>query len=380
MHVLNYLVEKIGPRWAGHAGSARAATYLAEAFSGLGLQVERQQFPFLGWEVDEEPRLGILGPESGIASVALMEYTGSTPPGGVEGELRPAGKAYVVPGFLEWPRYEVVTDDGQVGGALVAHIGLAGWLGPAISLANPEPFYPMPMAVLAEADFRRFQTWLHAGQKVRVRFSCRGHYDSSFTGHNVVATLPGASDQTVVFCAHLDTAYGTPGANNNAGGVQALYNLAERLAAEGQHRLTYQFLLCDACEWHFLGSRYFIQQARARGELDRILAGINVDTVASGNSLFFLAWPEDIRRRAEHVVDSLELRRVFDQVEFLGPVAGSDHYSFLQAGIPASEILFWPCEVYKLPEDNMNAVNRELIQRGADIAYALSRTYEEDMV
>lgn len=378
MQVLDYLVNEIGPRWAGRPGSARAAAYLAEAFAGLGLQVERQQFPFLGWEVDEEPRLEILEPERGTASVALMEYTASTPPGGVEGELRAAGKAYIVPGFLEWPRYEVVTDDGRAGGSLVAHIGLAGWLGPAIPLANPEPFYPEPKAVLAEVDHRRFESWLQAGQKVRVRFSCRGHYDSSFTGHNVVATLPGASNRMVVFCAHLDTAYGTPGANNNAGGVQALYYLAERLAREGQHRLTYQFLLCDACEWHFLGSRYFLQQARARGELERILAGINVDTVASGNSLFFLAWPEDLRRRAEAVVDSLALRRVFDQVEFLGPLAGSDHYSFLQAGLPASEILFWPCEVYKLPEDNINAVNRELIERAAAIAYALSRTYEEE--
>ncbi len=34
----------------------------------------------------------------------------------------------------------------------------------------------------------------------------------------VIATLPGQSDRTVIFVAHLDTAYGTPGANNNAGG------------------------------------------------------------------------------------------------------------------------------------------------------------------
>lgn len=378
MQVLRYLVDSIGPRWAGHGGSAQAAEYLAGVFAGLGLQVERQDFPFLGWEVDQEPRLEILEPETGAASVALMEYSGSTPPGGVEGELQEAGLAYIVPGFLEWPRYAVVTDAGEIGGYLVAHQGLAGWLGPAIPLANPEPFYPVPMAVLAEADHRRFQEWLQAGRKVRVRFFTQGHYDSSFTGHNVIATLPGASERTVVFCAHLDTAYGTPGANNNAGGVQALYNIAERLVSEGDQLLTYQFLLCDACEWHFLGSRFFLQQLRARGELGRILAGINVDTVASGNSLFFLAWPEDMRRRAERVVEKLNLRQLFHQVEFLGGVAGSDHYSFIQAGIPASEILFWPCEVYKLPEDDTTAVDEKLIDRSATIAYALAQTYEED--
>ncbi len=378
MELLRHLVNEIGPRWAGHGGAARAAGYLAEVFANLGLQVERQEFPFVGWEVEQEPRLEILVPEAGAASVALMEYTGSTPAGGVEGELRAAGQAHVVPGFLEWPCYAVVTSSGQVGGYLVAHVGLAGWLGPAIPLANPEPFYPFPMAVLAEVDHRRFQAWLQAGHKVRVRFSCRGHYDSSFTGHNVVATLPGVSERRVVFCAHLDTAYGTSGANNNASGVQALYHIAERMVAEGQRPLTYQFLLCDACEWHFLGSRYFLQQVRASRQLDRILAGINVDTVASGNSFFFLAWPEDIRRRAERVVEQLTLRQVFRQVEFLGPLAGSDHYSFIQAGIAASELLFWPCEVYKLPQDDVSAVDETLIERSATIAYALAQTYEED--
>ena len=378
MEFLRHLVEQIGPRWAGRPGTAQAAEYLAQAFGGLGLQVERQTFPFLGWEVDEPPGLEILGPEPGRASVALMEYTGSTPVEGVEGELRPAGLAHVVTGFLDWPRYAVVTDEGSVAGYLVAHIGLAGWLGPAIPLVNPEPFFPFPGAILAQKDHQRFQAWMQAGQRVRVRFRARGRYQAGFDGHNVIATLPGASDRTVVLCAHLDTAYGTPGANNNAGGLQSLYQVAKRRVAAGRPRLTYQFLACDASEWHFLGSRYFLLEERARGRLERILAGINIDTVASGDSFYFLAWPEAMRRRAEHVVEQLSLRQAFRQVEFLGALAGSDHYSFIQVGIPASEILFWPCNVYKLPEDDATHVDGKLIELSAEIAYALAHTFEED--
>jgi aminopeptidase YwaD len=378
LEILRYLVEQIGPRWAGRSGAARAAEYLAQAFRGLGLRVERQTFPFLGWEVDSPPSLEILEPEPGRASVALMEFTGSTPAEGVEGELREAGLAYIVPGFLEWPRYAVVTGEGNPAGYLVAHIGLAGWLGPAIPLINPEPCYPFPGAILAQQDQQRFQTWLQAGKRIRVRFRTRGHYQADFNGHNVIATLPGASDCTVVLCAHLDTAYGTPGANNNAGGLQSLYEVAKRLVAAGQPRLTYQFLACDASEWHFLGSRYFLLEERARGRLKRILAGINIDTVASGDRFYFLAWPETMRRRAEHVVEQLKLRQAFRQVEFLGALAGSDHHSFIQAGIPASEILFWPCNVYKLPEDDATHVDGKLIELSAEIAYALAHTFEED--
>ena len=112
--------------------------------------------------------------------------------------------------------------------------------------------------------------------------------------------------------------------------------------------------------------------------MENILAGINIDTVASGDSFFFLAWPDSMHRRAERVVDQLDLRKAFKQVEYLDRLAGSDHYSFIEAGIPAAEILFWPCEVYKLPEDDMNHVNETLIRRSVEIAAALVKTFEEE--
>lgn len=380
MEIVRHLVENIGPRWAGRAGAAQAAQYLAAKFSQLGLQVEMQDFPFVGWEVDEPPVLEILQPETGFASVALMEYSGSTPVEGLQGELRPAGKAGIVPGFLDWPRYAIVTEDNRAAAYLIAHIGLGGWFAPAIPLANPEPFYPFPMAILSQADHQRFQDWLQAGERIRVRFRVRGHYVEHFTGHNVIATLPGRTERTIVLCAHLDTAYGTPGANNNAGGVQALYAVAQQLLALPDRRLRYCFLACDATEWHYLGSRFFIQEARSQGWSQHILAGINLDTVASGDQFYFLAWPQSMRERAEQVVEQLQLRERFRAIEFLGPLAGSDHYSFIQAGIPAAEILFWPCPVYKTPQDDMRFVDAERITWASQIAYALAHTFEEEEV
>ncbi|MGQ9500698.1 MAG: DUF4910 domain-containing protein [Anaerolineae bacterium] len=380
MEIARYLVEKIGPRWAGRSGAAQAAQYLAEKFTQLGLQVMVQDFPFVGWEVDDSPVLEVLEPQPGYASVALMEYSGSTPAEGLEGMLRPAGQAGIVPGFLDWPRYAIVSNDNKPSAYLIAHIGLAGWFAPAIPLANPEPFYPFPMAILSQADHQRFQDWLNAGESIRVRFHVRGHYAEHFVGHNVIATLPGDTERTVVLCAHIDTAYGTPGANNNACGVQALYHLAQELMAMPNRRLIYQFLACDATEWHYLGSRFFVQEARAQGWAGNILAGINLDTIASGDQLYFLAWPQNMRDRAERVVNQLKLRERFRTIEFLGALAGSDHYSFIQAGIPASEILFWPCPVYKTPEDDMRYTDEKLVTMASEIAYALVRTFEEEEV
>ena len=377
MEIVKHLAGTIGERWAGRRGAAEAAAYLYSRFASLPLEVEQQDFPFLGWEIDQEPRLEILEPDPFEAAVALMEYSGSTLPKGIEGQLRTAGIAKIVPGFLEWPRYEVINSKGEVEAYLIVHVGLAGWEAPPIPLMNPRPFYPYPMAIMAEADHRRIQRWVEQRKPIRVRFRCQGHA-ATFRGRNVVATLPGRSEQSVVFCAHLDSAYKSPGANNNAGGVQALYDLALTMSKESGHRLTYRFLACDACEWGFLGSRFFLQNAEDRGYMENILAGINIDTVASGDSFFFLAWPDSMHRRAERVVDQLNLRKAFKQVEYLDRLAGSDHYSFIEAGIPAAEILFWPCEVYKLPEDDMNHVNETLIRRSVEIAAALVKTFEEE--
>jgi hypothetical protein len=379
MRLLEYLVNEIGPRWTGRPSNERAAAYLAAEFAELGLNVKRQSFPFIGWEIDAPPRLDVLSPEPYSAAVALMEYSGSTPATGVEGEVRPAGTAFIVPGFLEFPRYAIMDADGLPAAYLVVHEGLDEWHAPPIPLHVPDPMIAWPSAMISQDDHDRFRAWLEGGKSVRARLTTQSRIVSPLWAHNVIATLPGLSEETVLFCAHLDTAFGTAGANNNACGVQALYDLAERLAQEPSRPLTSQFLLCDGCEWQFIGSRHFVSELRSSGELGRYRAAINVDTVASGDSLYLLASTDDVRRRSELVVDQLRLRDRFRQVEYLGALAGSDHYSFLQAGVPASEILFWPCDTYKLAGDTSSAVDPALIATAVEIAAALARTYEDDL-
>ena len=364
----------------GKLSNRTAAVYLRDEFSALGLETRVQRFPFLGWDIESEPALRITSPEEFAASVALMEYSGSTTEEGVEGRILPAGTAHMVQGFLDWPRLAVVDDNDDALGYLVVHEGLAGWEGPAIPLHNPDPLLPFPMAILAEADAKRIQKWLKEGVEVRASFSVRSRFTGPTSGWNVVARLPGERSERVVFTAHLDTAYGSAGANNNACGIEACHRIARRLAAGKKRILTYEFLFPDACERGYLGSYHYLREEERADTVGSILANINVDTVSSGDSLYFLSHPEDMRRRAERVTEELDLKSLFKEVTFLGKLAGSDHYSFLQAGIPAAELLFWPCEVYKTPEDDAGAVDEGLIERSVDIALALANTYEEDLI
>lgn len=377
MDILKHLVE-LGPRWSGRPAVLQAADYMAATFADAGFAVERQTYPFTGWETDRLPRLEVLEPETGIADAALMEYSGSTPEGGVTGRLRRAGEGHMVPGLLDWPRYAIVDDAGDVLAYLIGHVGLGGWQAPAIPLHSPEPFIPWPMAIVSQDDHERFAAWLDEGRPVRVRFDTAGHLVSPLFGHNVIATLPGRTERTVVFSAHLDTAWGTPGACNNAGGLQAMFDLACRLREVGPHNVTYRFLACDGGEWHYLGANHFLQNEQEEGRLGQIVAGINIDTITTGDQLFFLASTLDMRRRAEAVVEQLDLDCEFREIIYLGALRGSDHYAFIQAGIPASEIMFWPCTRYKLPSDDLSGVELPRVRLAVDIAAALGATFAHE--
>ena len=386
--LLRRLVEDIGPRWSADTGNRLAAETIRDELvdrgfgSVPGTSVRTQAFPFSGWKPVNTPVLSITAPELRDVPVAPMEYSGLTPAEGVEGVLRKAGEAHVVPGFLDWPQYGLFDMDGRLLALFIGHEGLSGWDAPPIPLHNPEPAFPYPMAMLGQADHRRIAEELEQGATLTARFSGGGE-PAVLTGHNVVARIEGDQPDTVVFTAHIDTSFRSPGANNNAGGVQVLATLARELlrelrtggrgdggeagaesavasaagAAAGGTHPSVEFLFCDATEWQFLGSRHYLFRRGTVAAAPPIIANVNIDSITSGTEAFFVSSDDWMKARIEEVIDTQNLRDRFDSVTTIGGVEGSDDHSFIQAGIHATEILFWPCETYKTPADDMSGVD-----------------------
>lgn len=386
--LMRRLVEDIGPRWAGaeSGGNLRAAEVIREELEGRGIgsgpytSVSLASFPFAGWELLAEPQLSITAPERRELPVALMEYSGLAPYPSLEGRIGPAGQAHVVPGFLDWPQYGLYHDDGHLLALFVGHEGLSGWDAPPIPLHNPEPTFAYPMAMLGQRDHRWIGDALARGVELRASFTGGGR-PTTLQGHNVVARLEGERPETVVLTAHLDTSYGSPGANNNAGGVQVLASVADRLIAEaGDAPISgnsLELVFCDGTEWQFLGSRHYLFRRGMQQDAPPILANINVDSVTRGEELFLVSSDEWMKERLERVIEGLSLRDRFSSVNVLGAVAGSDHYPFIQAGIHATELLFWPCPTYKTPEDTMAGVDASRLRDAVEITQALIRSMEE---
>ncbi|MEX2334337.1 MAG: M28 family peptidase, partial [Pseudohongiella sp.] len=64
--------------------------------------------------------------------------------------------------------------------------------------------------------------------QLRARLSLQAQEHSGLTGHNVIAVIPGASDETIVLNAHLDAWY--DGAGDNGDGVAVMMALARHFS------------------------------------------------------------------------------------------------------------------------------------------------------
>ena len=181
---------------------------------------------------------------------------------------------------------------------------------------------------------------------------------------NVEAILPGTSqpDEMIVLGAHYDTVPQCPGANDNATGVAAVLDLAQRLAGRPCRR-TIRFVAFVNEEPPFfqtaqMGSVVYAQAAKARG--DRIVGMLSLETMGyyshtrgsqrypvpmqllypdTGNFIGFVSNLGSARllfnaRRAFRAGCNFPLQTAALPANV--PGAGwSDHWSFWQAGYPA---------------------------------------------
>ncbi|MCL5257343.1 MAG: M28 family metallopeptidase [Chloroflexi bacterium] len=355
MDIIKHLSVAIGERPSGSPAEEEAASYLAGRFRDLGLEVEVQEFKFLGWRATVAPSLRVLAPEERELVVGAAPYTDSTPDEGATGYLRRAGIEYVIPGLEEWKRYAVVDSRGKEVAYILGNVG-----GRAMPMPNPNPLFTTPMVTISRGDSVLLEDWLNEGEEVRVVLKSAGSYRPDLTGHNVIATLAGQSEETVVVCAHFDSVPGSPGAIDNASGVQVVFDIASELSVQNSPR-TIKFIAFGAEEDLLLGSRFYVHELKSRGRLANVKCVVNFDTVATGTRLVCRTGPERFRQEVEEVLKAAHAAELFD-VQFSPPWASSDHYPFSAEGIPVVMLVLHPWDAYHAPTDNISVADPRILQ------------------
>jgi Zn-dependent M28 family amino/carboxypeptidase len=220
---------------------------------------------------------------------------------------------------------------------------------------------------------------------------------------NVLGLIEGADvtlrNEVVVVGAHYDhdgEAFGEIwyGADDNASGTAALLELAEALGQESR-RPARSILLCAWAgeEKGLLGSRYYVSHPRF--SLDRTIAMFQMDMIGRNEEHGANRSEQIQEERASENMNSLNvlgtafspdlkgvLSRVNNQVgltlhfryDFWAEdlMRRSDHWSFLQKGIPALFFFAGLHPDYHTPRDTAEKINYAKVEKTARLVYLAS--------
>jgi Zn-dependent M28 family amino/carboxypeptidase len=185
---------------------------------------------------------------------------------------------------------------------------------------------------------------------------------------NVRATIPGARPERIILAGHYDTKlfrqFRFVGANDAGSSTAFLIEMARVLKAR-KNPLTIELLFIDGEEafidWYLgddnrYGSRHYVREAKRTGDLARIKAMILVDMIGDRDLVIkrettSTAWLTDI---VWSTAKALGHGATFVPERF---AVEDDHVPFLDAGVPAIDIIDLEYPPWHTAEDTLDKVS-----------------------
>ena len=201
---------------------------------------------------------------------------------------------------------------------------------------------PLPVVYLNLAESTKLRE--RAGTRARIHLT---QAVRSFGSGNVAGLLPGDSQETIVYSAHLDhhgiCAPGAPdpicnGAIDNATGVAEMLEIARGFAALPRRERSVLFLAVTGEERGLLGSAWFSRHPTIAKE--RMIANLNLDQLLPAYPLGELVLRgAELSTLEDHVraaAAELGLSIAPDPVPEQGFFARSDQLNFARIGVPSA--------------------------------------------
>lgn len=201
---------------------------------------------------------------------------------------------------------------------------------------------------LQRSAWQELYALLEAGSDVQASFDIEVEFvPGPIPLYNVIAEIPGETDELVIVGAHIDSWDGARGAQDNGTGTATTMEAARLLASSGQRpKRTIRFMLWSGEEQGLLGSRAYIEQHPE--EMDRISCVLVHDGGTNACSGIY-ATPGMMPMFEEifapilgysEQLDDANLRFRLREVPSLPRGIGSDHDAYLAAANPAPGF-FW---------------------------------------
>ncbi len=355
-----------GTRAAATAGYRESVSYVRAQLRRAGYNARAQRFPFVEYRETVE-RGTQIAPTRRALPIEALEYSPSTPPGGLRARLVPSGDGCEandfdgVGGAIALIRrgtcfFAVKARNAAAAGATAALI-FNTEQGPFDGTLGDPQAATIPVAAIAGA----LGTELAGSPNTifELELVARSVRSSS---QNVVADVRPGARRVLVVGAHLDSVLAGPGINDNATGATAVLEMARVVRARFPG-LAVRFAFWGAEEAGLFGSRAYVSTAPK----SEIVGYLNFDVLGSRSGEygiyqgpFAARWLGYFERRG---IDA----RVID-------IEGrSDHAPFAQAGVPVGGLFAGDYACYHRPCDRVSTVDfavLETLARGAAWAVA----------
>jgi Zn-dependent M28 family amino/carboxypeptidase len=232
------------------------------------------------------------------------------------------------------------------------------------------------MILVNQADFNPLKEVIDANREVRVHLNSTAEYFQSVTSCNVIASLAGELRETIVIGGHHDSVANSPGAIDNASGVEAIFRVAEKLCQK-KRKYSYQLITWGGHEWGLFGSQYFVKDAKECGLIKQLRACLTLDVLGCGEYLWIWAGPPVFRKKIESSLNRSGLiqRR---EIRYEDTLVGSDDWSFSLEDIPGAMLMDWPMDTLHLPEDVYETIDEAKVEFAVEATLTLLENFEKE--
>lgn len=366
-HAFQYLTEltdDIGARVTASPNEHKAEEWGMAKMKAMGLEnVHLEKYKiWRGWtRGNAEGEL--LTPQRHKLHIDAMGWTGSTPSGGIEGDVVPvnlydldnemkdmskfAGKVVIVVAkgkphkdgaviFADFGTFLKLA--GKAGAAAVIG-GQGGAHAQGMNLTHTgilgfDVDFAVPVVSMTAEDQGQLERYIERGVTPRVRFNIQNTFtDGQVETANVVGEIRGRENPEQIFVVggHLDSWDLAQGATDNGSGTAAVLGAAEAIARSGQRpRRTIRFVLFTGEEQGLDGSMNYMKQHQS--ELANHLGDLVIDEGQGPVKAFQMGGRDDLIADFQPFVKSIANIRpikINDEVEF-----GTDTGPFSLAGLP----------------------------------------------
>ena len=354
------------PRVSGSAAEGRAAEYIAGLFRSYGYTTEVIQFEFEGdrFRTGEVATNGTtidsltLAGSPGGTVEAKATYVGLADEAGIAGRDLTGTIAVADRGDLNFvDKYTNVKAAGAIGLIIVNNR-------PGPFSGNLTTAATFPVVSLSQEDGSAVLEAAKSGATVRIDAPPTVGATKAF---NIVARPSASSACKVLVGGHFDSVPGAPGANDNASGTANVLELARATAADGLDE-GLCFATFGAEESGLYGSKALVETMKKDGTLPAFM--LNLDVTGIGDRVEVIGGGA-IANDALEAARGLGIDAVPSQ---LPPNSGSDHQSFIDAGVATVFLTSGEFPTIHSPEDVSSDVSADMLDRIGDTSLALIKT------